>query len=149
MDFGLLLPSTNTLTNQILFASSAGVLSHLLIFRRGEWHLRAPFLLMGFLAAIPCITILEKFTFPSITVLRSFQSASLLLTVFTVALFSSIAMYRLYFHRLRHFPGPKIAAVTKLWHAWHSIRGKNFVFLQDIREKYGDVVRTGKTVVIQ
>ncbi|KAI0264712.1 cytochrome P450 [Gloeopeniophorella convolvens] len=53
------------------------------------------------------------------------------------------ALYNVYFHPLAHFPGPKLAAATRLWLAYREIvRG---VSLSDIRDElhaqYGDIVR--------
>ncbi|KAJ5931968.1 hypothetical protein N7516_006457 [Penicillium verrucosum] len=47
------------------------------------------------------------------------------------------------FHRLKHFPGPKLAAVTKLWHVWKCRDSRGHLVLQEWYEKYGEFVRTG------
>lgn len=33
----------------------------------------------------------------------------------------AIVVYRLFFHPLKHFPGPKLAASTILYRAWYQI----------------------------
>ncbi|KAI0042794.1 cytochrome P450 [Auriscalpium vulgare] len=55
------------------------------------------------------------------------------------------AVYNLYFHPLSMFPGPRGAAVTRLWQAYMELyKG---ISLHEIRmqlhEKYGDVIRIG------
>ncbi|KAL9089692.1 MAG: hypothetical protein Q9159_002420 [Coniocarpon cinnabarinum] len=77
------------------------------------------------------------------SVYQDIVDAMKLTSLFTCSLFLSMTLYRLFFHRLRHFPGPKIAAVSKLWHAYHCLGGQNYRFLSDLHMKYGDFVRTG------
>ncbi|RWA10857.1 hypothetical protein EKO27_g4259 [Xylaria grammica] len=62
---------------------------------------------------------------------------------YAAGLFSSIVIYRKYFHRLRRFPGPRLAAVTKLWHVWKGLDGKNHLLLEDLFKRYGPIIRTG------
>jgi len=62
----------------------------------------------------------------------------------TFVLFASIAVYRHFFHQLRGFPGPKIAGITKFWHAYKCLPGQNYLVLDELHKKYGDFVRTGK-----
>ncbi|CAK3753599.1 probable Benzoate 4-monooxygenase cytochrome P450 [Lecanosticta acicola] len=48
------------------------------------------------------------------------------------------------FARLRHIPGPKLAAVTDLWAAIRTWRGERYhEYIQDLHSKYGPVVRWG------
>lgn len=52
-------------------------------------------------------------------------------------------VYRLYFHPLRNFPGPKIAAVTTLYNAYYDICDSGLVKrLPKLHKKYGPVIRT-------
>ncbi|KAI9151287.1 Cytochrome P469 monooxygenase [Paramyrothecium foliicola] len=59
------------------------------------------------------------------------------------SLLSSIAVYRLFFHRLRKFRGPRLAALTKLWHVWKCRYSRGHIVLEDMRRQYGSFVRTG------
>jgi hypothetical protein len=49
------------------------------------------------------------------------------------------AIYRLYFHPLAKFPGPKIAALTGWYEAYHDMyrRGMFIWKVQEMHEKYG------------
>lgn len=58
----------------------------------------------------------------------------------------NIAVYRAFFHRLRHFPGPFGAKVSKFWAVWQTLKSKArwYQVTQRLHEEYGDYVRTGK-----
>lgn len=65
-------------------------------------------------------------------------------TSFALTLTTSILIYRAFFHRLRKFPGPFAARLTKLWSVYNSSKNLQYHFvLDDVHKKYGDVVRTG------
>ncbi|KAK0710756.1 cytochrome P450 [Lasiosphaeris hirsuta] len=54
------------------------------------------------------------------------------------------SLYRLYFHPLSTFRGPKLAAVTKLYEPYHGIIKKDWLSnLQALHQTYGPVVRIG------
>jgi len=52
-----------------------------------------------------------------------------------------ILIYRLYFHPLSRFPGPKIAAATKWYEAYHDLRpdrpGTFYKIMQQMHSTYG------------
>ncbi|TVY36836.1 Cytochrome P450 monooxygenase [Lachnellula subtilissima] len=54
---------------------------------------------------------------------------------------ATICVYRLYFHPLSRFPGPRIAAVSNTWYAYHWLSGRYPWAIESILKKYGDVVR--------
>jgi hypothetical protein len=61
-------------------------------------------------------------------------------TILLVLDFLVKAVYRLHFHPLRHFPGPRIAAVTRLYQAYHQFwrHGSLTSELFELHEKYGE-----------
>ncbi len=61
--------------------------------------------------------------------------------VFFADLFASIVTYRLFLHRLRHFPRPTLAKACKLWHVTHCLDSKNHLLMDRLHQKYGDFVR--------
>lgn len=126
-------PSAQTL---FVTAAGLGVIAHLLFFKRFEVDTH-PLLLFTVFSLSPFALF---YTF-STTRLISF----LLAATFTTSLFTSIAVYRAYFHPLRHFPGRPLAKLTQLHSLtltaksglrWHQI-------LQSLHSQYGDYVRTG------
>lgn len=63
---------------------------------------------------------------------------------FLAGLFTSIAIYRIFFHRLGRFPGPFGARVTKFWalrQAAATLQWNETV--RDLHRVYGDFVRIG------
>ncbi|ETS78591.1 hypothetical protein PFICI_10653 [Pestalotiopsis fici W106-1] len=51
------------------------------------------------------------------------------------------SIYRLFFHPLSKFPGPKIAAVSEAWWAWALLSGRQPFHILDAHRKHGDIVR--------
>lgn len=68
---------------------------------------------------------------------------SVLVISYCTGILASITIYRRYFHRLRSFPGPGAAALSKFWHVWQCRRGKNYLVVESLRQKYGPIIRTG------
>jgi cytochrome P450 len=50
-------------------------------------------------------------------------------------------LYRLYFHPLSKVPGPKLAACTSLWLAYHTYVGDECTVIFELHKKYGSVLR--------
>ncbi|RYP55519.1 hypothetical protein DL769_010135 [Monosporascus sp. CRB-8-3] len=126
----------------IVLAASTGLLTHNAIFVRGEWHMRIPHIIAGHF-------LLGSFAWYSInqsndngSLREVSQEFAVMVVTYMTALFGSMTVYRLLFHQCTKFPGPKLAAVTKLWHIWHIRRSTNFLFLRELHEKYGNIIRT-------
>jgi cytochrome P450 len=51
------------------------------------------------------------------------------------------SLYNVYLHPLSQYPGPRLAAATRLWYCYHCTRGTLFRALHEAHQKYGDVVR--------
>ncbi|KAI0865200.1 cytochrome P450 [Xylaria cubensis] len=51
------------------------------------------------------------------------------------------SVYTLYFHPLAKYPGPKLAAVSQVWFAWVWLSGRYPTIIQNLHQKYGNVVR--------
>jgi len=126
----------------LLLATLLGVLAHHGVFIRGEWHLRAPAVVVTHIAAAALTWTAIAWKHPG-EVYRSLGNATGLFGSYTVGLFGSITVYRLFFHRLRHFPGPRLAATTKLWHVFQCRDSRNHLVLDSLHKQYGDFVRTG------
>jgi hypothetical protein len=118
-------------------AVSLGVGMHHFVFIHGEWHLKVPHIIFGHGSSFLVIYALcSLLTADKVLWLR-------LCTTYVLSLYTSIAIYRAFFHRIRHFPGPRLAAVTKLWHVWQSRNSENYLVMQKMHAEYGTLVRTG------
>ncbi|KAH9895536.1 isotrichodermin C-15 hydroxylase [Xylariomycetidae sp. FL2044] len=60
----------------------------------------------------------------------------------------SRCIYLLYFHPASKFPGPRLAAVSNLWYAYHWIIGRWPWAVEDALKKYGDVVRVAPNELV-
>ncbi|KAJ9260547.1 hypothetical protein DTO212C5_8476 [Paecilomyces variotii] len=126
------------LRNNVL-AAALGVLAHQVVFIHGEWHLRAPAVVIVHLL----IGIFIYTTEISKDEQNGLLSATVLVCLYLASLLSSISIYRLFFHPLRHFPGPRLVALTKLWHVWKCRDSRGHHVLDEWHKKYGTFVRTG------
>jgi cytochrome P450 len=79
--------------------------------------------------------------------LSSLSSLELFTTLITAFLtiapiyYLFIAVSNAFFHPLRKFPGPLLAAASPLYLAYHTMRGKRAVLQRDLHIKYGPIVR--------
>lgn len=62
-------------------------------------------------------------------------------------LVASIIVYRLYFHPLARVPGPRFAAVSSFWHAYHARNGRMAHLGKTLHYQYGSAVRVGPNEV--
>lgn len=108
--------------------------------------MRAPNLVRLYIGGCILATLLETRLQHHVD-MGAMQTSILIAASFTLALFSSIAMYRVFFHRLQRFPGPRIAAVSKFWHMSHCLSSKNHLLLEKLHRQYGDFVRTGPSEI--
>jgi hypothetical protein len=64
-----------------------------------------------------------------------------------VALILGTIVYRLYFHPLAGIPGPRSAAVSNIWHAYHARNGRMLELGKTLHQKFGPMVRVGPNEV--
>lgn len=130
------------MTTWVLSALLLGPLSHYLFFVRGEHHLQAPlyFQALLLLLVLCFMPLSKKFLDHQI----GLQQPVIILLSYLTSLFSSITTYRLFLHPTRHYPGPRLAATSKLWHTWLARDSQNHRVLDKWYEKYGEFVRSGK-----
>jgi hypothetical protein len=69
--------------------------------------------------------------------------STLLVGTYAASVYGSMIVYRLFFHPLRHFPGPTLARVSKFWHVFRLSGLQNQLLLEDLHQQYGDIVRIG------
>ncbi|KAI0016900.1 cytochrome P450 [Xylariomycetidae sp. FL0641] len=141
-------PATPRLDMSNLYAGAfcAGVAFHWAIARPFYIDPHAPQLIQLWLLGVLLIALVDGNTFSSheSPPLASLGHALGLCTLFNAGAFTSIAIYRLWFHRLRKFPGPTAAKLTRFW-AWRQAAKtlQWHVVVQKLHEKHGDFVRIG------
>ncbi|PVH91169.1 hypothetical protein DM02DRAFT_366537 [Periconia macrospinosa] len=119
----------------------AGVAAHLGFFGRSEQHLNAPAIIIAH-GLVFALLVVKQLT----STLTTWYGLALPFLVYLCGLLVSIAVYRIFFHRLRAFPGPRLVAVSKLWHVWLCRNSQNHLVLHSWR-KYGTFVRTGPSEI--
>lgn len=73
----------------------------------------------------------------SLEVLISWPGLAFELTVLLV----SVALHRYYLSELSDIPGPFWASITRLWHVWYILEGRQNLHLKALHEKHGHFVR--------
>lgn len=119
-----------------------GVLSHNCLFIYGEWHMQAPTILKAYFVLSLAVLLMEL-KYGARSFLESLMASVYIIATYAIAIFTSITIYRKFFHRLRNFPGPWMAGITKFWHTYQCIGSQNHLLLDDMYQKYGPFVRTG------
>lgn len=134
------LKMTTSIVHVIAFL--LGVSIHQGLFIHGEWHLQAPTILICHLAACFLFSVLQAL-FGTGRLSPEMVGRIAPVLAYLSGLFLSIGTYRLIFHRLRAFQGPRLAALTKLWHVWKCRDSRNHHLLESLYRQYGTFVRTG------
>lgn len=137
--------ATMLLTHGVLAAIAlvAGVTSHKLYWSRYEFDEQVPRIL--FAGNLVWLVLTYNLSRES-SLLEAICVAALIVSLYTLAVFSSIISYRLYSHPLRRFLGPKWAPLTAWWKVKHIANvGTHYGLINKLHEQYGEVVRTGKS----
>lgn len=123
----------------------AGVALHLAIFRTGEWDTWSFRLLLGAIGLEGALSLLTYQQLHTGT-LEALQNASCLVAAGIAGIFSSMVVYRAFFHRLSRFPGPLAARLSNFYMTTLSVsKGQIYQDVQRLHEEYGDYVRVGPT----
>lgn len=129
---------------KLCIAAFAGILSHTLIFIRNEHHIQAPQLFRLFLLLPLLLFIGESSVWALSDAGQAAKTSALIVLSYGASLFTSIAIYRVFFHKLNKFPGPIGARISKFWHVGKLLGQPNFKVLDELHQQYGDFVRTGE-----
>ncbi|KAJ5182527.1 benzoate 4-monooxygenase cytochrome P450 [Penicillium capsulatum] len=54
-----------------------------------------------------------------------------------------LAIYNVFLHLWRKYPGPKLDAASQLPYIYYMIEGDSCKYIASLHEKYGEIVRTG------
>lgn len=113
--------SNTSLEAPCLVAGAVGIVSHILYWVHGHHDPHITKILglhLGIYVAIASRQVSTHGAFTGLLYTTAISASYL------GSLFTSITIYRLFFHRLRHFPGPFAAKITKLYGPWMAGSGK-------------------------
>lgn len=122
-------------------AAVVGLLLHLLYFIHGFRVLQVKNMIVSHLVGLGLVLAETTSTFGPWKGLVAYVAIS---SAYFAALFLSIVTYRLFFHPLRHFPGPFPAKITKLHTPWIARHGKLHWEYAKLHQRYGEFVRVGE-----
>lgn len=117
-----------------------GVTSHVLYWSRG---LKTPQSSRIFYSHLVIFIIIAASTIKTHGLLPGLLVAWAVCGSYMAGLFTSMTIYRVFFHRLSRFPGPFPGKVSKLYSVWLARNSKLYQEVSDMCDKYGDIVRTG------
>ena len=126
-------------------SSSIAVLSHLLYFIHGEHHKKALLFFRLVFIGLPVCCSIMVYLF-ALTVSRSIQITATVAAAYLGALWTSMIIYRSFFHCLHHFPGPPLAKISKFYHLSRAWRLNSFRLLTSWHLRYGNFIRIGKLI---
>ena len=135
------------LVHRIIFAACLGVLSHVGGFIHGEHHIHSS-MYFALYTLILALLFGAQLFWSDGDFAEARDMTLFLAFAYAGALFGSMLIYRIFFHRLRHFRGPYMAKVSKFWNVAHVFRSKNYRLMEDMRRSYGDFVRTGVSCIL-
>ncbi|KAH8124571.1 hypothetical protein ACSS6W_007787 [Trichoderma asperelloides] len=121
-------------------SASGGVLSHLVYFIHGHRSMEAP-KIAGFYIVAVCLLWMRCIYLQG--AVYGASTAAIISASYFLGLFTSIIVYRIFFHRLRRFPGPFAAKITKLYGPYLALDRKPHLHWSKLFDKYGDIIRIG------
>lgn len=123
-------------------SAGSGVLSHLLYFIRGEHHKQVVRLAQLFFL-IPTALFVLLLRVGKCNITEASLTTFTLAASYLFSLWTSMLIYRAFFHRLGSFPGPPLAKLTKFWQIIQLGNYDNYKRLDRWHNQYGDYVRIG------
>ena len=131
-------------TNLLLSGAVAGLVIHQVI--RRVFIDVYPFKIIGSVPFSYLVSLIAFYHYGEYSLRDANRQAFALVSYTLASLAVNILVYRAFFHRLRHFPGPFGARLSKFWAVWQTIKSKArwYQVTQKLHEQYGDYVRTGK-----
>lgn len=141
---GLQTALKSSLGKQGATAAGLGVLLHLSIFSTSFAVEDYMYTLLGLHVVSLLGTVYAYWTVTPLSLWHSIIRVGYLSFSIGVGLLLSISVYRLFFHRLRNFPGPLGSKLTRFYDAYLAAKDVQYnVEIQRLHAQHGDFIRTG------
>jgi hypothetical protein len=79
--------------------------------------------------------------------IHAYATAAVIAFLLPSSLFFVVLLHRLFLHPLSPVPGPKLAAISNVWHTFYARNGRMLEIGKTLHEKYGPAVRVGPNEV--
>lgn len=135
------------LSPDIILSFILGVSLHVFVLRRGEWDPAVPKMLatVGASHLALCLGLVLR---AKADLWSAVKTSSSLVATSILGIYLSMLVYRAVFHRLNRFPGPFLARLSNFYFAGVTLKSyQEYIELQKLHRKYGDVVRIGASTL--
>lgn len=137
--------NTSNSSKWAALAFASGVFLHLSLYRRGEWDLAIPKVVGVYVAISVCTVVWNVFENTDSLAVAT-RGVLWLDVLHFMGIAGSMSIYRLYFHRLKAFPGPFWARLSNGYHTLLSAKNLSvYEEVQKLHRHYGDFVRIGES----
>jgi hypothetical protein len=127
-------------------AAVLGVVFHLTLLKPFEVE-QFMYKLIALALLSPCI-LMSTHVLIGFTTLAAAARVTIIVSSFSAGIFGSILIYRLFFHKLRQFPGPLGAKIGKFYSVHLAIQKLQYhKEVARMHRQYGDFVRTGMSLM--
>lgn len=131
--------NSRTMDYVVMLAIMSGIAMHLLVFRRGEWDVASPSIVVAYASTIMATALISTSQLQ-----MPLQEVIKIAGYHFCGLFASMLLYRAFFHRLSRYPGPFLARLSTFYITARSVRKLHlFEEVRSLHAQYGDIVRIG------
>jgi hypothetical protein len=126
----------------LALAGVSGVSAHTLLYRHGEWDLKAPAIFVSYIALLIAATAAQGVL--NLTGTQDVAPLSKMVMYHIAGVYLSMLVYRAFFHRLSKFSGPFFARLSNFYVT--ALSAKKLQLCDEIKKlhlQYGDYVRIG------
>ncbi|KAI1133306.1 cytochrome P450, partial [Nemania abortiva] len=126
----------------LISALGAGVASHLAFFRVGEHHLYGTRYVLTAITVFAASIFVQSYLFQLSNQVAALRTSAIAAS-FLGGLYSSLVIFRIFFHPLHKFAGPLGCKISSAWFATYVRKQDAFRQLLKLHQEHGSVVRIG------
>lgn len=126
-------------------AIASGVATHLLLYRFGEWDVKAPSIVRTYILLSASLFYAERASLLESFAIDAPRNWAIIVTVYHIlGVYASLLCYRAFWHRLCGYPGPFLARLSNFYVTSLSAKSLHlYEEVQKLHQQYGDYVRLG------